>query len=132
MYRMLLGVPVSAYVFLSGLMVSVATSAAAQVSFAEHSASNGGQVLISGFLALMAGIVWFLLSENIGSAVRKVDAFAPALRSRGAALGSLPRRSRITANILFLLAVSFSLLWPWVGQLNALIRCVCRYPQLGG
>lgn len=124
MYRFLLGVPASAFAFLSGLMVSVATSAAAQVAFADHQASNRNEVLTSGAVALVAGIFWFVLSEIIGSAIRKIDAFAPALKSREAAISSLPRRAKIITLSCFGLACSFSLGWPWVTELERLRHCL--------
>src|SRR5947207_62924 len=119
MYRILLGRPTTAFVFLSGLMVSVATSAAAQVAFAEKVAPNQSRVIASGALALVAGVFWFLLSENVAAGVRKVDSMAPALNSREAAFASLPTRLRIIGSSCFLLACAFSIAWPWPTQLNS-------------
>jgi hypothetical protein len=122
MYKTLLGIPATAYVFLSGLMVSVATSAAAQIAFAENVASNRGKVAATGVLALIAGILWFLLSEKLASADRAVDALAPAMKSRETAIDSLPPRSKKIAVSLFFVACCFSLAWPWTSQLGHLIR----------
>ena len=103
-------------------MVSVATSAAAQIAFAENVASNRGKVAATGVLALVAGILWFLLSEKLSSADRAVDALAPAMKSREAAIASLPARSKKIAISMFLLACGFSLAWPWTTQLSHLMR----------
>ncbi len=122
MYRILLGRPATAFVFLSGLMVSVATSAAAQIAFAEKIATNRNHVLASGALAFVAGVFWFLLSENIAAAVRDVDSLAPALKSREAAVESLPRRLQIMGSSCFVLACTFSVVWPWPSQLSWLFH----------
>jgi len=110
-------------------MVSVATSAAAQIAFAEKAASNRGSVVASGTLALVAGVFWFLLSENVSSAGRKIDALAPALKGREAAVDSLPRRSKIVGISFLGLACGFSIVWPWANHLGQLLRCSYRSLQ---
>jgi hypothetical protein len=108
-------------------MVSVATSAAAQIAFAEKVPPNRTVVLTSGALAFVAGVLWFLLSENIGAALRRVDAFAPALKSRESALTNLPHKSRIAAVSLFVLASCFSIAWPWTTQVGHLFYRMYGY-----
>ena len=121
MFKTLLGIQPTVFVFLSGLMVSVATSAAAQVAFAESVASNRGRVLTSGALALVAGVFWFCLSESVSTAGRKIDALALALKSRDAALNSLPRRLKILGVSFFWLACAFSIIWPLVAEVSHLL-----------
>ena len=124
MYKILLRTAPTTFAFLSGLLVSVSTNAAAQIAFAEKAALNRFSVLISGALALVAGILWFIVSEQVASAVRKIDELAPVLRSREAAVDSLPSASKRSACVAFLLACAFSLAWPWVALLGSWVRKV--------
>lgn len=117
MYRILLRQRPTSFAFLSGLMVSMATSAAAQIAFADSPSANQRSVVTSGGLALAAGVFWFLLSENIDAAARKVDSLAVALKGREAAVESLPRRFSLAGTSFFLLACVFTVVWPWPAQL---------------
>lgn len=121
MYKFLLGVPSSVFAFASGLMVSVATSAATQIAFAEKASSNQNDIATSGVLALMAGVFWFWLSESLASAGRKVDGLAVAFKNRDVTINSLPRRTRATSLVLIVLAIMFSGAWPFGGALWRLL-----------
>lgn len=118
MYKILLRVPPTMYAFLSGLMISVATSAVAQVAFAESVASNRDYVISSGGVALLGGLFWFLLSENINTMSRKIEEITPVFRSRDTAIASLSRSSRTLAITYFILACCCSCLWPWMRVLK--------------
>lgn len=118
MYKVLLGQRPSFFSFLSGLMVSMATSAAAQLAFAEKPPANQWNVMASGLLAMVAGVCWFLLSENVDAAARKVDSFAVALKGRDAAIDSLPRRTSMSGLLLFFGACAFTLAWPWPDRIS--------------
>jgi hypothetical protein len=117
MYRILLRQRPTSFAFLSGLMVSMATSAAAQIAFAEKSPPNQLAVLSSGGLALAAGVCWFLLSENIDAAGRTVDSHAVVMKGREAAFESLPRHFSVAGISFFLLAAGFSAMWPWPAEI---------------
>ncbi|MGH6837474.1 MAG: hypothetical protein ACREDT_01470 [Methylocella sp.] len=117
MFKALFQVSPAAFVFLSGLMISVATSAAAQVAFAEQAASNRDQVVLSGVVAFAAGVCWFALSESLTSASRKVDAMSLPLNSRDAAIDAIPGSQKLAIILTFLAAAVLSGLWPWVGFL---------------
>lgn len=117
MFKALFRVSPAAFVFLSGLMISVATSAAAQVAFAEKVACNRNQVVLSGVVAFAAGVSWFALSESLTSASRKVDAMAPAFNSRDAAIDAISGSQKLAVILTFLAAAVLSGLWPWVGIL---------------
>jgi hypothetical protein len=112
-------------------MVSVATSAAAQVAFAETLASNRRAVITSGFLALIAGILWFLLSERMGSATRRIDALAAALNDRDTAVRSISEQFSGAGLWLFSSACGFSIIWPWTQQLGELIPWAYHLVLLG-
>lgn len=114
MYRLLMRITPTMYAFFSGLMVSLATSAVAEVAFSESVVPNQVEILQRGGVALLAGLFWLLLSENINAAARAVDDLAPALRNRDAAIGSLSSRSRNAGVLYFVLAVVCSTCWPWV------------------
>lgn len=116
MYKLLIRLPPSACVFLSGLLISVATSAAAQVAFAERTASNQSQVISSGSLAFVAGLIWFALSELIASALRHIETMTPVLKNRDAAIAGLPPRHKLAMVTAFSSALAISFVWPWIGS----------------
>jgi hypothetical protein len=127
MFRWLASTSPSVYVFFSGLMISVATSAAAQIAFAEHAPSNSTQVSVSGAVALAAGVLWFTLSEQVGEVARRIAEMAPALGSRAGAVAAMSKYGKIQIQANFALAVLFSAAWPWTEwAFNAATRLMCK------
>lgn len=114
MYKGMMRITATLYAFLSGLMVSLATSAAAEIAFAESVPPNQQSILTRGGVALLAGLFWFFLSENISAAVRHVDDLAPALGNRDAAIDSLSPQTKVSGVIYLCIALICSFLWPWV------------------
>lgn len=124
MFKVLLAQRPTLFSFLSGLMVSIATSAFAQIAFAEKSPANEGSVIASGVCAMLAGICWFFLSENLDVAHRRVDSMATALHDRDAAIASLPARRRQLALIWFSVGITLTIGWPFPSKAFTLMSSV--------
>lgn len=113
MFRVIISTSPTWYAFLSGLLISVATSAATVVAFAEPGEVISPSVSWAGVLAFVAGALWFWESELVASLNRRVDALAPALGSRAAAIAGLGLSKKIQCISLAAAALICSFLWPF-------------------
>lgn len=105
------------FTFLSGVMVSVGMAAITQVVFTAKKLPNSNVLLISGVIALTAGLCWFILGEQlqglrdrfgrlVGIGTKAEDAFEQVLNGRKGFL-----------YLVSLVALACSFGWMFVGSL---------------
>ncbi len=118
-FKLIIGVNSSIYAFMSGLLISVATSAASSISFAADPNSYHNSIYLIGLCAFLAGILWFLLSERVSSHLRKIERqlSATARATHNTVIRCLPSTEKWITLFIFALALSLSILWPFIRML---------------
>ena len=102
------------YAFLSGLLLSVATSAATMISFADGATPVHPSVGWTGICAFVGGLLWFAQSENATTLRRNIDTLARASTSWNGAVDAQPKSTKVRTIVLVLLAAAFTLAWPFI------------------
>ena len=117
MLRHLMAIGPGFFTFLSGVMVSVSMTAITQVVFAIKIPPNYPTLVVSGLIALTAGVCWFILGEQLqglrerfsrllGIGTKPEDAFSQVLEGR-----------RIFLHGTSIIALFCSLAWMFVDYL---------------
>lgn len=114
MFRVVLSVSPTIYAFISGLLISVATSAATMISFADESTPIHPSVSWTGFCAFLAGSLWFVQSENVTSLRRNIDVLAQASKSWANAANAQSTAAKRRTLILLAAGVVLTLIWPFL------------------
>lgn len=116
MFRCIISINPSVYAFISALLLSVATSAATMISFADPVTPVSGSVGWTGTCAFIAGLLWFAQSENVNSLRRRIDILAQA-SSWDRAVQAQSKNAKLGTIALFVLALLFTIAWPFVRAL---------------
>lgn len=80
MFNFLANIPSSLYAFLSGIFISISTTAAGNLVLSESPPTNQNTLISVGVITLMASVFWLLLSERIVSANLAVERSAASLQ----------------------------------------------------
>jgi uncharacterized membrane protein len=110
MYR----IPATLYVFLSGLLISVSTSAATQLVFSVHRPLNSGNLTLTAVMALVAGSLWFVTSELVTSADKQITLLAAGRGTREGVEKAVARKLKIALVVCPVVATALSLAWPFL------------------
>lgn len=119
MFQWILDRPTTFYGFLSGMFMSVATTAVSNFALVAETPSNLAKLIKCGLLAFCAAAGWFLMSEYVGSLKKRVE-----LNQRGfsgddgdtytRAVNAVAKTAALKLYILLLFSTACSVLWPFV------------------
>lgn len=119
MFKFIISINPSVYAFLSALLLSVATSAATMISFADGSTKISPSVGWTGLVAFLGGVLWFVQSENVTNLRRSIDTLAQASRSWESAVDAQPKSAKIRTISIAVVGVFFTAGWPFVKAVMA-------------
>jgi hypothetical protein len=119
MFRWIIERPTTFYGFLSGMFMSVATTALSNFALVADTPSNLGKLIKSAALAFMAAAGWFLMSEFVGSIKDRIRKNQEGLEGSEAetyqkAAGIVAKVSAAKLYALLLSTVACSVLWPFI------------------
>lgn len=116
MFDFAINTPSSLYAFLSGILISISTTAFGNVVLAESAPANQGVLLSIGIISLVASFFWLLLSERVVSINLAIERGAASLpgdtwSKRQRATEAVRQDSSRGVYVLTAGSLIFSILW---------------------
>lgn len=116
MFRFLINTPSSLYAFLSGILISISTTAVGNVVLAETAPSNQDTLVAVALISLVASFFWLVLSERIVSVNLAIERAAASLpgdswSKRQQATEAVKQDSAHSVYLLTTASVVSSVLW---------------------
>jgi hypothetical protein len=119
MFEWLLARPTSLFTFLSGMFMSVATTALSNFALAAESPANIGRLVKCAIVSFLAAATWFWIGEFIVILKERVRVNADGVVGSDAlkhekAMGTVRSDSRHKLYLSLFAAIAFSMVWPFV------------------
>lgn len=119
MFRWIIERPTTLYGFLSGMFMSVATTALSNFALVSDTPANLDRLIKSAILAFLAAALWFVLGEYVTSLrgrIKETQDAASGTRAEAykKSLIVISSDTRIKLYSLLMGAVACSILWPFL------------------